>query len=109
MKRIVIAAMVSVMFSSISFANSSLRISSEGITPPIVESSESDKIKKVKIENTVCPVDGREIYPENIITYGFEGKEYNFCCPKCIDKFMKSPQEYIVRIEKNKLEKIRGR
>ena len=36
------------------------------------------------------------------VTYEYEGKIYNFCCPMCIGEFKKDPQKYIDIIEKEK-------
>ena len=45
----------------------------------------------------VCPVSGDEASEK--ASYTYEGKEYHFCCKKCIKKFQKDPQKYIAAME----------
>ena len=58
--------------------------------------------KPVAVGNTICPVSGEQIDEMTKATYVYEGKIYNFCCPKCIDTFKKDPQKYIKKIEQQK-------
>lgn len=46
-------------------------------------------------ETAVCPVSGKQIKKsEAKATYEYEGKTYYFCCEKCKEEFMKSPEKY---------------
>jgi len=58
--------------------------------------------KSVNAGNTICPVTGQKIEEKTKATYEYNGKEYNFCCSMCIDKFKSDPQKYIDKIEKTK-------
>lgn len=49
--------------------------------------------------NTICPVTGEKIDPQNKATYEYEGKIINFCCPACIEEFKKDPEKYIKKID----------
>jgi len=51
----------------------------------------------------ICTVMGNPIESKEYF-YSYEGKIYYFCCPGCIDKFKKDPQQYISRIKEFKLE-----
>lgn len=42
--------------------------------------------------NKTCPVTGEPI--DNASTCSFEGKNVNFCCPSCVNKFEKNPEQY---------------
>jgi P-type Cu+ transporter len=53
----------------------------------------------VNLGNKICPVSGEQIIEETKVTYEYEGKIYNFCCPMCIDGFKKDPDKYIKKIE----------
>src|SRR3989338_5026564 len=54
--------------------------------------------------NTICPVTGEKITDASKVTYEYQGKIYNFCCPMCIDEFKKDPAKYISKIEAQKVE-----
>ncbi len=60
--------------------------------------------KAASAANTICPVTGEKIDPANNVTYEYQGKIYNFCCPMCIDEFKKDPAKYIAKIEEQKTE-----
>lgn len=47
-----------------------------------------------KIFNMVCPVSGESVDPDED-TYVYNGKNYGFCCSKCIKKFKADPEKYI--------------
>jgi YHS domain-containing protein len=53
----------------------------------------------VNVGNKICPVMGEKIDEKFKVTYEYEGKIYNFCCPGCIGEFKKDPQKYIHIIE----------
>ena len=56
--------------------------------------------KAVNVGNTICPVSGEKVgQGMEPVTYEYEGKIYNFCCPMCIDEFKKDPQKYIKIVE----------
>jgi len=54
--------------------------------------------KAVDVGNTICPVMGSKIDDKFKVTYEYEGKIYNFCCPGCIEGFKKDPQKYIQKV-----------
>jgi YHS domain-containing protein len=69
-----------------------LIFTSSGFTQYITE----DKIQASVPEemgNTICPVSGEKIDPQNKATYEYEGKIINFCCPTCIEEFKKDPEK----------------
>jgi YHS domain-containing protein len=55
--------------------------------------------KAVNVGNKICPVMGGKIDDKHAITYEYEGKIYNFCCPECIEEFKKDPQKYIHKVD----------
>lgn len=57
------------------------------------------------VGNTICPVTGEKIDAKTKVTYEYQGKIYNFCCPMCTDKFKKDPDKYIKKIEEGKAKK----
>jgi len=64
--------------------------------------SQSASKEAVNVGNKICPVTGEKIDEKNKVTYEYEGKIYNFCCPMCIPEFKKDPQKYIKKIEEEK-------
>ncbi|MDD2688739.1 MAG: YHS domain-containing protein [Candidatus Omnitrophica bacterium] len=55
--------------------------------------------KAVNVGNKICPVSDEKIGEKAKVTYEYEGKIYNFCCPACIEIFKKNPQKYIDKVE----------
>jgi|GEM_PF-1220717 len=55
-------------------------------------------VAAVNVGNKICPVTGDKIDDKNKVTYEFQGKIYNFCCPGCIEPFKKDPQKYIRKV-----------
>ncbi len=53
----------------------------------------------VNVGNKVCPVSGEKIDEKIKVTYEYQGKMYNFCCPACIEEFKKEPEKYIKKVE----------
>lgn len=51
----------------------------------------------VKVGNKICPVMGGKV--DEKVTYEYEGKIYNFCCPGCVDVFKNDPQKYVQKVE----------
>jgi len=51
------------------------------------------------VGNKICPVSGERVDSMTPVTYEYEGKIYNFCCPMCIDQFKKDPQKYIEKVQ----------
>lgn len=56
--------------------------------------------KAVNAGNKICPVSGDKIGSGTMkaVTYEYQGKIYNFCCPMCIDEFKKDPEKYIKKV-----------
>ena len=46
-------------------------------------------------EMASCPVLGTTMSKDKMIPYEYKGKTYYFCCPPCVEKFKKNPEEYI--------------
>ena len=42
-----------------------------------------------------CPVSGEDIAEGQGVTYKYLGKDYTFCCEKCVAKFKAEPMNYI--------------
>ncbi|MDO8662956.1 MAG: YHS domain-containing protein [Candidatus Omnitrophota bacterium] len=55
--------------------------------------------KAVNVGNKICPVSDEKINEKTKVTYEYQGKIYNFCCPMCIDPFKKDPEKYIKKVE----------
>lgn len=53
---------------------------------------------------TVCPVSGEPMGTDEGIAYTYEGKEYRFCCPMCLEEFKKDPAKYIKQREASEQE-----
>jgi len=49
------------------------------------------------IQQTTCPVMGGKINPA--VHTDYEGRRVYFCCPKCIDAFKKTPQQYLAKLD----------
>lgn len=64
-----------------------------------VETAPTEIPEAVEVGNTICPVSGDEIDTEAKVTYEYEGKIYNFCCPECVDEFKEDPEGYIAILE----------
>lgn len=60
---------------------------------------ESDSEKE---ELGICPLMGNPASKD--YSYTYKGKTYYFCCPMCIERFKKNPQEYISKIKEFNLE-----
>jgi len=47
-----------------------------------------------------CIVSGEKIGTMGkAVIYDYEGREIRFCCPACVEKFQKSPEEYLKKID----------
>ncbi|MHB8995904.1 MAG: YHS domain-containing protein [Armatimonadota bacterium] len=46
-------------------------------------------------EMASCPVLGTTMSKDKMIPYEYKGKTYYFCCPPCVEKFKKNPEQYI--------------
>ncbi|MCG8432118.1 MAG: hypothetical protein MJA29_13235 [Candidatus Omnitrophica bacterium] len=53
----------------------------------------------VKVGNTICPVTGEAVEDATKTTYVHEGREYNLCCPACIEIFKADPGKYIAIVQ----------
>ncbi len=51
----------------------------------------------VNVGNKICPVSGDKV--DGVTKFTYEGKEYNVCCPVCLENFKKDPQTYIKKTE----------
>jgi len=58
-----------------------------------------------KIEQTICPVMGREVDSEVFTDY--RGVRVYFCCPPCIEKFNAEPAKYIEKLPAAVVTRIR--
>ena len=47
-------------------------------------------------EQTICPVMGNPIDKSVFVEY--QGKKVYFCCPSCIDTFLKNPEQYLPKL-----------
>jgi YHS domain-containing protein len=65
-------------------------------------------VAAVNVGNKICPVMGDKIDDKFKVTYEYEGKIYNFCCPGCIESFKKDPQKYIRKVEEELHPNIRS-
>lgn len=64
-----------------------------------VAAKEGTLEEAVNVGNKICPVMGEKVAEgEAAVTYEYEGKIYNFCCPMCVDSFKSEPQKYIDRV-----------
>lgn len=79
----------------LTYAEPSLKISTTKLNTANIETQISEPLEINEANNTACPVDRNEIIPENKATYEYNGTLYNFCDPKCINKFMQNPEGYI--------------
>jgi YHS domain-containing protein len=52
------------------------------------------KASMVKVNNTVCPVTGKNIDMNNPVTIDYKGETYNLCCPMCPAEFVKDHEKY---------------
>ncbi|GAB6283381.1 MAG: hypothetical protein STSR0008_21460 [Ignavibacterium sp.] len=57
------------------------------------EDKENEVSSEMKAWNTVCPVTGEEVDP-SVETVEYNGKDYGFCCSRCVSKFNKDPKKY---------------
>lgn len=55
--------------------------------------------RAVGVGNKICPVLNEKIDEKSKVTYEYEDKIYNFCCPACIDEFKKDPGKYIKKVD----------
>ena len=91
-KIIIVIAVLTLWFAGSSFAMMGMCNTGHGKA----EAAETSK----DAGNTICPVTADKV--DGKITYEYEGKTYNFCCPMCIDEFKKDPAKYIKKIEAEK-------
>ena len=49
------------------------------------------------VQQTTCPVMGGKIDPKLFTDY--KGTRVYFCCPGCVDKFMKDPEKYFAKVQ----------
>ncbi len=56
-------------------------------------------VKAVNVGNKICPVMDTPIDEQSKVTYEYQGKIYNFCCPGCLASFKADPQKYIAKVE----------
>lgn len=91
--------MILSVFSTVSYAQPSRGISSTKLNVESIEIAEPEALEVEAVGNTTCPVSGREIDPETGVSYEHGGKLYNFCSPKCINKFKADPGECIAILE----------
>lgn len=49
----------------------------------------------IKTATGKCPVSGEDIPDSGGLTFNYLGKEYAFCCEKCVTKFKAEPLNYI--------------
>lgn len=52
-----------------------------------------DAVSESKAFNSVCPVSGKAVSDSSPVAE-YNGKNYGFCCPGCIDKFKSNPAKY---------------
>ena len=51
--------------------------------------------QQVIVGNKHCPVSGEEVAKMGPpVTYEYNGKVYNLCCPGCLNAFKKNPEKY---------------
>jgi YHS domain-containing protein len=53
--------------------------------------------KLVLVGNKICPVSGEKVDATSgmkPVTYEYNGKVYNLCCPGCVGKFKADPEKY---------------
>src|SRR3989338_1601270 len=53
----------------------------------------------VEVGNKICPVSGDKIAEGKEVKIEYKSKVYNLCCPMCKKDFLKSPEEYIKKLE----------
>lgn len=66
---------------------------------PAASPAAEPEVETVRVGNTVCPVTGEAIEDATKATYVHEGREYNLCCPSCIEIFKADPEKYIVIVQ----------
>ena len=59
-----------------------------------IQSQSSVGKQAINAGNTICPVMGDKIDENSKVTYEYEGKIYNFCCPMCPEIFKADPKKY---------------
>lgn len=64
----------------------------------VVQAPATESSTAVNVGNKICPVSGDKIKEDSKVTYEYEGRIYNFCCPDCIEPFKKDPQKYIKKV-----------
>jgi YHS domain-containing protein len=57
----------------------------------------------VDVKNTLCPVSGAKVSGNDFVEY--KGKRYALCCPACKAQFLKDPDKFIKKMEKQEAEK----
>jgi len=64
-------------------------------------SMEEKTSKAVEVGNKICPVSGEKVPVPGekgamgeAVTYEYNGKIYNLCCPMCVKDFKKDPEKY---------------
>lgn len=72
------------------------------------ENNETEVSSEMKSWNTVCPVTGEEVDP-SVETVEYNGKNYGFCCSRCVSKFNKEPQKYSANLSEDGKEFIENK
>lgn len=62
--------------------------------------SEAPAVDTSAISQKTCPVMGGKIDAK--VYTDHEGRRVYFCCPACIDKFKKSPAQYLAKLDSQK-------
>jgi YHS domain-containing protein len=92
---ILISGVIILGLNGIAFAQTKIQTQTEVETVTQVTPEEA-----INVGNKICPVSGEKIEEDmEPVTYEYEGKIYNFCCPMCIDEFKKDPEKYIQKVE----------
>ena len=93
MKRIILAIIV---LSALALLDSSIA-TAQYITKE--ESLAAGQSEAVNVGNKICPVSADKIKEETKAIFEYKGKDYNFCCPVCIETFKEDPEKYIKKVE----------
>ena len=77
---------------------------SQPVQPPVVQ---AEAAKLVEVGNKICPVSGEKVPgPGEKSAMGgpakfeYNGKIYNLCCKMCKKDFLKDPDKYIAKVNK---------
>jgi YHS domain-containing protein len=60
-------------------------------------------LSQVNVTTPICPACGCSlvrlgINKQESVTYGYNGKDYNFCCDGCVKIFVDDPEKYLLEI-----------